>query len=193
MTIELYPVQKDIVNAAVTGLKSNGVGAIKAGQRSGKSMMTFGVLNQVGHEYDTIIYLDPCYLEANSANSNARSFTFMEMARQTGYEQKKQVWRFNEPHISHKTYGAKCLLIIDEAMWVTDSFELYSKFKELNPDAHVLVVSSNGPEYGNGWWTILHNVRGYSTSEANPYWTIDSLRERFEQDPQRSVRDYLAY
>lgn len=86
----------------------------------------------------------------------------------------------------------KILVILDEAMWFEDSYNLYASLLA-DERVHVLVISSRGPEYDNDLrWQLLPG-RSFHSWDFNPSIPLADLIPEFLKVPELALRDYCAY
>lgn len=81
------------------------------------------------------------------------------------------------------------LVVFDEAMWVENSYLTFCRLED-NRRFHILVVSSNGPEFAKGWNMVPG--RSFNTWDLNPGVDIKDVLTN-TNDLEKAVRDYCAY
>ena len=151
---------------------------LKAGQRGGKGVVAAKLINK-GFKHVAIISatLDQAKVYITELVGGDSGITFV-----SGRPNKEWSKLDNS------------LIILDEAMWISNSYDLFVSLLLDFPIARVLVTSSRGPSYDEDIrWQVLS---GYSATawDLNPRLNqADLISTLCHANPSRFIRDYCAY
>ena len=154
---------------------------VKAGMRSGKSLLVCDVFQRGGFKQLFIIgnRLPHSKSVAQSACEYMNKTPECVVACDPSFI-------YTDDFVNGKYSNS--LVAIDEAMWITNS---YSLFEDARKYAPTIAVSSRGPEYDEDDRWKLEAGYSFATWELHPYliYVADSL----DFNDQVVRRDYLAY
>ncbi len=184
---DLFPLAPKLLPVMLKQLcERKGYSILKAGLRSGKTALAHGILD--AGDYKHVVVFSPskeyscsCYFDF----CRGRDINFILGSSLLGGNK-------NSAKELYDLVGDdKVLVIIEDAMWMKDSYEIFEYF--VDHDYPVLVLSSRGTEYDRDFrWSLLPAF-SFSTWDMNKSVTLDSLRDAFNTDPVRAVRDYCAF
>lgn len=173
----MYAQQGQAVRAATEKLQEEGACFIRAGQRSGKSLIAAEVSRACG----------------------VKNVSIWSSTKTAAEDQFPKNFLFNQgidavPHyhtLPPGADGANCLIVMDEAMWTTGSYETYKLVRERG--FRVLILSSRGPEFDRvpRWASVP--FLSYNTWDLNPNITRESLEEQYQEDPTAAKRDFEGW
>lgn len=173
----LYAQQGQAVRQAHEKLQEDGAVFIRAGQRSGKGLLAAEITRLSGVPILSIWSSTKTLAESQFP----KHFLFKQGVHAT-------------PHYHALPAGSdkdNCLILIDEAMWTTGSYETFKLVRERG--FRVLVISSRGPEFDRipHWKSVP--FLSFNTWDLNPNVTRESLQPHYDEDPSAAARDFEGW
>lgn len=182
MKIRLTENQDAAVTNMQTDIETQGYALVKCGQRSGKSVMTLDLIKRTG-------YKKVCWLSHRSFNRPLLVNSIKVLSTELGVYDVEFTHRL--PRSKDGPVEERTLVVIDDAMWFSGSYNVFNAARGLKCD--VAVISSRGPEYDRDLrW---HELKGQSfhTWELNPKVTRASLQAEYEKCPTLAARDFERF
>lgn len=160
---QVNPQQAVAVKTAIRDLIAQRYAILKCGQRSGKSIMIWDLIERAG-------YKDICML----GPSNADRLSGIALG--------------NTVTTSLERLPSGGLVVISEPFQSPESHALFLQARRLG--FPVFVIGSNGPHYTEEWKAL--GGQSYATWELNPL-IESALAQLYKEDPIKTARDYEAF
>lgn len=182
----IFPKIKELATALLNNHfltdKGDRFAFVKAGQRAGKSMIAYSMIDQWVEKSGinpvrNVIFIQKDGADAKLLRDLPEGIT---SAFYTPFD-------FSE---LTEDIPTDTLVVFDDALWVNGSYELV---EDLRKYCQVLVVTSRGPEYDDDpRWRYTPGY-SFNTWDLNPTVSLDFLAPHFRANNNQAERDFRAF